>query len=343
MPPRSEEGTEPPAAAEAIAPASGYAPQSEVPVAAVQQDPSELPAAADGSEDAAEGSDPQSKSFIARQMQRLSEHEKVQQATSWTLTKAKEISENEKVQKGVEWSKEKAKQIAEHEKVQKAKEWTTEKAKQISENEKVQQGVEYAKDKGKLIADKSKEAAQSLKAKAGGAWKSGKGSIKTVKEELGSMAWRGSAKDTLGIEAKNEEWVNIKVNGAEEITVPARSEHTCVYVVQKGATLRWTFRVKERDLGFAVRMRIQEFGGSREEEVLPSERYDDSETVSGSWVADEDRQIVLVFDNKYSKLRAKTIAYLVGTERPPVTGAENFKAQESEGTSSEAGPSGNES
>merc|ERR1711988_1381245 len=90
------------------------------------------------------------------------------------------------------------------------------------------------------------------------------------------------------------------------------------YHVSKGSTLRWTFRVKEHDIGFGVRMRVQEWGGSREDEVLSTERYDSTDTISGSWVADEDRTMVLVFDNKYSKLRSKTVAYFTGTEKPPV-------------------------
>merc|ERR1712176_1578721 len=78
------------------------------------------------------------------------------------------------------------------------------------------------------------------------------------------------------------------------------------------------FRVKDNDIGFGVRMRVQEWGGSREDEVLAVERYDSADTISGSWVADEDRTMVLVFDNRYSKLRSKTVAYIVGTEKPPV-------------------------
>jgi hypothetical protein len=76
--------------------------------------------------------------------------------------------------------------------------------------------------------------------------------------------------------------------------------------------------VKEHDIGFGVRMRVQEWGGSREDEVLAVERYDSADTISGSWVADEDRTMVLVFDNRYSKLRSKTVAYFTGTEKPPV-------------------------
>lgn len=128
---------------------------------------------------------------------------------------------------------------------------------------------------------------------------------------------RGSARETLDISAREEQWRGIKVQGAEELAVPARTEHTCAYHVSKGSTLRWTFRVKEHDIGFAVRMRVQQWGGSREDEVLAMERYDSVDTVSGSWVADEDRTIVLAFDNRYSRLRSKTVAYIVGTERAP--------------------------
>merc|ERR1740123_1077176 len=102
------------------------------------------------------------------------------------------------------------------------------------------------------------------------------------------------------------------------MAVPARTEHTSAFHVSKGSTLRWTFRVKENDIGFGVRMRVQEWGGSREEEVLPVERYDCADTISGSWVADEDRTMILAFDNRYSRLRSKTVAYMVGTEKPPV-------------------------
>ena len=37
----------------------------------------------------------------------------------------------------------------------------------------------------------------------------------------------GSARDTLDIAAREEEWRGIKVQGAEEMSIPARTEHTC--------------------------------------------------------------------------------------------------------------------
>lgn len=271
----------------------------------------------------------QEKGFLGKVSQRLQDSEKVQKATQFVMDKAKQVQESERYQKGVEYTKEKVKQIQESEKVQKAGEFVKDKAKQVQESERFQKSAEFVSEKAKKVAEVTKDYTQKLRDHGGKAWNAGRGTMQSVKEELSSVAWRGSARDTLGIEAKAEQWKDIKVSGAEEIDVPARKEHTCVYLVTKGSTLRWTFRVKERDLGFGVRMRIQEFGGAREEEVLPVERYDDSETVSGSWVADEDRQMVLVFDNSYSKMRSKTVAYMVGTERPPVFAEPSAEAEPS--------------
>lgn len=220
------------------------------------------------------------------------------------------VAEMESVQKGYERIKEVSHRVAENEKVQQGV-------------EKVQKGLEVAKDTGKVVMEKTQQGIEAVKEKtrewragAGTVWEKGRGSIQRIRTEgVSALAWRGSAKDTLAME---EQWKDMKVQGAEELSVPARTEHTCAYHVSKGSTLRWTFRVKDHDIGFAVRMRIQVWGGSQEEEVLAMERYDNNDTISGSWVADEDRTLVLAFDNRYSKLRSKTVAYIVGTEKPPV-------------------------
>merc|ERR1719272_404586 len=166
--------------------------------------------------------------------------------------------ESERVQKGIEFAKDKASVAAT-------------KASEVSEKvtEKTKQGVEYAKEK-----------ARGLREGAGSVWESGRGSISRAKSNVSTMAWKGSARDTLDIAAREEQWKGMKVQGAEEIGVPACTEHTCCYHVSKGSTLRWTFRVKEHDIGFGVRMRVQEWGGSREDEVLAVERYDSAETIS---------------------------------------------------------------
>lgn len=220
------------------------------------------------------------------------------------------VAEMESVQRGVERIKEVSHRVAENEKVQQGV-------------EKVQKGLEVAKDTGKVVMEKTQQGIEVVKEKtrewragAGTVWEKGRGSIQRIRTEgVSALAWRGSAQDTLAME---EQWKDIKVQGAEELSVPARTEHTCAYHVSKGSTLRWTFRVKDYDIGFAVRMRVQVWGGSQEEEVLAMERYDNNDTISGSWVADEDRTLVLAFDNRYSKLRSKTVAYIVGTEKPPV-------------------------
>jgi len=205
-----------------------------------------------------------------------------------------------------------------------------EKTKVLRENagaawEKGRENAGAAWEKGKEVArqrtaeglEVAKEKTKDLREGASAVWQKGRGHISKVKASLSSVAWKGSARDTLDIAAKEEMWKNIRVQGAEELVVPARTEHKTAYHVAKGSTLRWTFRVKDYDIGFGVRMRVQEWGGSREDEVLPVERYDSADTISGSWVADEDRTIILAFDNRYSRLRAKTVAYMVGTEKAP--------------------------
>mmetsp|Transcript_109524 Transcript_109524/g.189500 ORF Transcript_109524/g.189500 Transcript_109524/m.189500 type:complete len:310 (-) Transcript_109524:64-993(-) len=227
--------------------------------------------------------------------EKLRESERVQKGVEFVQNKTREVMENERVQKGLEIAKDKAKVVQE-------------KASEVSAKvaEKTKQGIEIAKDKTRAVREG-----------AGSVWEKGRGSVTRVRASVSNLAWRGSARDTLDIAAREEQWKGIKIQGAEEITVPARNEHTCCYHVSKGATLRWTFRVKDHDIGFGVRMRVQQWGGAREDEVLAVERYDNSDTISGSWVADEDRTMVLVFDNRYSRLRSKTVAYLTGTEKPP--------------------------
>merc|ERR1719486_466682 len=227
--------------------------------------------------------------------------------------KTSELAESEKVKQGVSFVKDKASVVAHHEKVQQSVDFVKRKTTEVSESERFQKGVE----KTKQAIEAAKEKTKDLQEKAGNVWQSGRGKISRVRANMNNLSWKGSARDTLDIAAREEQWKGIKVQGAEEIVVPARTEHTCCYHVSKGSTLRWTFRVKDNDIGFGVRMRVQEWGGSREDEVLAVERYDCSDTISGSWVADEDRTMVLVFDNRYSKLRAKTVAYFTGTEKPP--------------------------
>merc|ERR1719162_2191013 len=169
-------------------------------------------------------------------------------------SKGAEIADNEKVRASVQFVKDKATvvsdKVKESEKVQASVAYVKTKATEISESERVRKSVDMAKEKSK-----------GLREGAGNVWESGRGSISRVRSNVSNLAWKGSAKDTLDIAAREEQWKGIKVQGAEEISVPARTEHTCCYHVSKGSTLRWTFRVKDNDIGFGVRMRVQQWGG----------------------------------------------------------------------------------
>eukprot|EP00927_Polykrikos_kofoidii_P079129 TRINITY_DN75920_c0_g1_i1.p1 TRINITY_DN75920_c0_g1~~TRINITY_DN75920_c0_g1_i1.p1 ORF type:complete len:486 (-),score=99.70 TRINITY_DN75920_c0_g1_i1:189-1646(-) len=251
---------------------------------------------------------------------KVSEMETVQRGVQFVAEKSRAVAESEKVQQGVAFVQKKTCELSESDRIKKGRELagaSIEAAKQTAATVglKAQEGIDIAKEKTHQGIEYAKDKTRSVREGAGNIWETGRGSISRVRANVGSMAWKGSAKETLNISAQAEQWKDIKVNGAEELNVPARKEHTCCFHVAKGSTLRWTFAVKDHDIGFGVRIRVQEFGGSREEEVLAIERYDNSDTVSGSWVADENRMLVLVFDNRYSKLRGKTVAYIVGTEK----------------------------
>lgn len=271
-------------------------------------DPSEAgaSAAATEGEGSAQGILGRLKERVGNTVERVADLESVQKVVDKAKVVTQKVAESERVQQSVEFVKRKTTELAESERVQKGLELAKDTAKVVTE--KTQQGLEFAKEK-----------TQAVREGVGSVWQKGRGTIQKVRlEGVSAIAWRGSARDTLEISAREEQFKNIKVQGAEELSVPARTEHTCAYIVPKGSTLRWTFRVKDYDIGFGVRMRVQQWGGAKEEEILSTERYDNADTISGSWVADEDRTIILAFDNRYSKLRSKTVAYLVGTEKPPV-------------------------
>lgn len=243
---------------------------------------------------------------VGARVAKLAEHERVQQGVQYVRSKTGELLENERVQKATTAVVGVADTGIHIAKATKTIAYVAGQEAKAAAKEKTAQTIEYAKEKTKAVREG-----------AGAVWQNGCGKIQRVRAKVSTVAWRGSARETLDMAAqeKQEQWKDIKVQGAEELSVPARTEHTSCYHVTKGSTLRWTFRVKDYDIGFGVRMRVQEWGGSREDEVLAVERYDNADTVSGSWVADENRTMVLVFDNRFSKLRGKTVAYIVGTEK----------------------------
>ncbi len=73
-------------------------------------------------------------------------------------------------------------------------------------------------------------------------------------------------------------------------------------------------------------MRTQAIGGAQEEELFPSFRFEAGVTYQGSWKAPEYEnstskdvhRIVLLWDNSYSYVRSKTIAYSVEIRAEPL-------------------------
>lgn len=172
-------------------------------------------------------------------------------------------------------------------------------------------------DRAAPIVDKSREVIGGAKRKGGEIWAAGNGMIVKVKGTVDELGWLGDPKQTLlNRQEAAEKWKAIKIRGAEEVRVGARKEYTTNYFVEQGTLVRWSFRVKDLDIGFGVRCRVMQDGGSREDDILGVEKFDNSDTIEGSWVADEDRTIVFVFDNTHSLIREKTVAYIVGVEVP---------------------------
>ncbi|CAM9454381.1 unnamed protein product [Chrysoparadoxa australica] len=93
-----------------------------------------------------------------------------------------------------------------------------------------------------------------------------------------------------------------------DTVISRRSSHSIPFNITKGSTLFWEFRVKECDLGFAVKRRVQGMGGSIETEVVPLHRFEAGSTYQGQWEAEEDCNVFLFWDNSYSFLRSKMLA-----------------------------------
>jgi len=94
-----------------------------------------------------------------------------------------------------------------------------------------------------------------------------------------------------------------------ELTVPARQALTSSFFVKAGSVLSWRFRVASHDVGFALRLRVQGDGGATEVDVFAMQRYAAGVTVQGEWSPSLDSALIVVWDNAYSYLREKTVAF----------------------------------
>lgn len=84
------------------------------------------------------------------------------------------------------------------------------------------------------------------------------------------------------------------------------------FFIPRGSAVCWRVLVKAFDVSFAVKLRVQELGGSVEQELEAAVRLVCGEVLTGGRKGTEfDRHILLEFDNSFSKLRSKTVVYLL--------------------------------
>ena len=107
----------------------------------------------------------------------------------------------------------------------------------------------------------------------------------------------------------------------EVLEVPRRSAHTQTFQLRENSTLKWEFRVREYDLGFKLLRRTMAMGGAVEDDLVDAERFAAGVAVAGEWRADADCQVVAMFDNTYSMLRAKAVRYRFAAEKPSAAAA----------------------
>ena len=102
------------------------------------------------------------------------------------------------------------------------------------------------------------------------------------------------------------------LEGLTPIVVVAQSWCSLPFRLRTGDQLRWRFIVLDYDLKFCVKVRRMGMGGAVEEEVEPKRAVSASQgVVEGSLHALETAQYIVYWDNSYSWLRPKHVAYNV--------------------------------
>jgi len=102
----------------------------------------------------------------------------------------------------------------------------------------------------------------------------------------------------------------------EVVEIGARRDLQTTYIVKSGDSLNWTFAVKTHDISFRVGLRrMMDVGGADMEELVPAVKVDSRAAAEGAYAVTQDGTAVLVWDNSYSVLRSKTIAYRAWIDR----------------------------
>ena len=122
-----------------------------------------------------------------------------------------------------------------------------------------------------------------------------------------------------------------------EITVNAGTFAQIPFFVPKGRAIVWKILVKTLDIGLSFKLRVQELGGAIEHDLEYERKVMAGEYCVGDRKEmNEDRHIVMILNNKLSKLRNKTLIYKVTIAQPEIIAevkeqyakeAEEFAAQ----------------
>ena len=127
--------------------------------------------------------------------------------------------------------------------------------------------------------------------------------------KVAGARWREHASGALMGAAPMTEpkFLKLVQDGGEVLQIPRRTAWTQAFSLRAGASLRWEFRVQSHDLGFALRRRAMQKGGSVEVDVVDAKRFPAGVAVAGDWTAIEPCTVVAAFDNAYSLLTPKRV------------------------------------
>jgi len=137
---------------------------------------------------------------------------------------------------------------------------------------------------------------------------------KTALENYGWLAEQVKTKGPTFFLAKSDDatkkpFAEALKQGCEAMEIDARADLTQTWHVKVGDTIEWKFAVEDKDIEFHVAMRKMSEGGSTEEIVVDPIKVSDDSWAEGTWSMEESGTVVIVWDNKYSWLTAKRVAY----------------------------------
>ena len=122
---------------------------------------------------------------------------------------------------------------------------------------------------------------------------------------------RGVAAAALGASTALREVGDWDLVAGDRLRLERRESRSLPYVVHAGDVLRWEFCVRYHDVAFRVSERAMSSGGAVELDLLPAARFAAGHAYGGAWTAAKTTTLLLTFDNGYSRLRGKDVAYAV--------------------------------